>query len=774
MATVASLSLLLRADARPLQRDINRAQRTINRRFRQFNRQVDQQARRAVRGAAFAVAGIVAAATREFVQLERAQQRITALVGVSQEQLEAWGDDLQRIGSSIGRGPAELADALYDITSAGIQGEQAIQTLEAATKASAAGLGEVRQIADLATSAMNAYGAANVSSVDAVNSLIEAVRLGKLAPETLANAMGRVLPIASAMGVSLGEVSGAIAAMSRTGTTAEEAVTQLRSVMAQLLKPSVEAQQTYAQLGTDIAAVRDSVRGTGLIPTLLELRERLGGTNEAMVSLFPNIRALSGLFDLFGSGIEGNLQIIDEMADSAGVLDDAYRQVEGSFSHFVSRLASLGQFLLAELGERVIRALTARFGDLDEAIVAFAQAGDRISDTIVFLVERFVDLVGWVYDNRRAILALLAAYAGFRVLTGITGLMANMATALGIHTAAAGSATVATRALAVSLGALRFGLWTAGVVAATTAVVKMVEAMRGLNQQFQDAREHLQQGGFERLANLSIPRPRGLPAPGFAAEFEASLRPLQEVEVTVKRIGEEFEALGETVAQMRAEFQALEEVDVGSLPGRVRREVDQDRFLRENVAIGDLSDADARRLSGRNQIPEIEVTAQAIGQQIADGITKDDGVFANLGETLQRTLSLNFGSAIARGDWSSLGSLVFQSVTQALLEPFLNKGISALFGGLLSFHDGVERGPVPGAQGATRTANVQAGEWVFTPRQIQNFARNVAASGVGGGVAVEANFTGNIDPMVQRSNRRHIYTLAEQVAAVLQERRALG
>ena len=457
MPTVASLSLILRADSRPLQRDIRTAQRRINRQFNQFNRRLDQQARRAVRVAAFAVVGIVAAATREFVQLERAQQRITALVGVSQDQLGAWGDDLRRIGREVGVGPQALLEALFDITSAGIQGGKAIEVLEASARASAIGLGEVKTIADLATSAMNAYGSANVSAIGAVDTLIEAVRLGKLAPETLAAALGRILPIAAALNVSLGEVSGAIAAMSRTGTTAEEAVTQLRSVMTALLKPSVQAQQAFARLGTSALGVRDAVRRNGLVDTLLDLREQLGGTNDSLVEIFPNVRAIAGLFDLFGSGIEGNIQIIREMADSTGVLNEAFAQVAGSFSNFTSRVVALGQSLLVGLGGRVIEDVVSRFDSMEDAFAAIERGGERLADSILVLVDALLSFSRWIYDNRVAIRNLVAAIVALRVAAFGAALVANIGAAVTIlraWTFAVAGAGAATAALAASWAAI--------------------------------------------------------------------------------------------------------------------------------------------------------------------------------------------------------------------------------------------------------------------------------------------------------------------------------
>ena len=113
-----------------------------------------------------------------------------------------------------------------------------METLEASARAAAIGLGDVTDIADLATSTLNAYGEENISAVGATDVLTAAVREGKLEASELAGSMGRVLPIASAMGVQFHEVGAAFAALSRTGTNAAEAATQVRGILSSLLRPT--------------------------------------------------------------------------------------------------------------------------------------------------------------------------------------------------------------------------------------------------------------------------------------------------------------------------------------------------------------------------------------------------------------------------------------------------------------------------------------------------------------------------------------------------------
>jgi len=184
-------------------------------------------------GAAFA--GVVAGGVKMAADFETEFSKIEGLVGVTGSELDKLREAARRLGPQFGKSGQEAAEALFFITSAGLRGSDAIDVLEASLKGAAIGLGDTKVIADLATSAMNAFGVENLSGAQAVDVLAEAVRLGKLAPEELAGSMGQVLPIASAMGVSFEEVGAVFAAMSRTGTNASQAATQLRGIMTSLL-----------------------------------------------------------------------------------------------------------------------------------------------------------------------------------------------------------------------------------------------------------------------------------------------------------------------------------------------------------------------------------------------------------------------------------------------------------------------------------------------------------------------------------------------------------
>jgi hypothetical protein len=130
------------------------------------------------------------AATRSAMSFEESMAKITALVGIPREQVQAWEADVRNLGRTYGASAGEAAEALFFITSAGLEGTAAMEALEASLKASAVGLGDTATIADVATSAMNAYELSGLSAANATDILVATVREGKLEADQLAGAMG--------------------------------------------------------------------------------------------------------------------------------------------------------------------------------------------------------------------------------------------------------------------------------------------------------------------------------------------------------------------------------------------------------------------------------------------------------------------------------------------------------------------------------------------------------------------------------------------------------
>ena len=355
-----------------------------------------------------------AASVKMAFDFDKSMTSITALVGVGADEVAKMGDTAKKMAVDTGKSANEAAEALFFITSAGLRGEEAMGVLEASLKAAAVGLGETKTIADLSTSALNAYGSENLSASGATDILTAAVREGKLEASQLAGAMGGVIPIASNMGVRFDEVAAAMAAMSRTGTNAAEGATQLNAILASLKKPTTDAEMAFQKMGMSTDSVQKSLSEQGLLATLEMLQNGLKQTGQDTTAIFPNIRALKGVLDLTGAGLESNRQIFDSLTKSMGATDEAFEKTSQSASFKMTKGLNAMKSSLLAVGQVILTAI--------------APAVEKLGAFFTRLSEKFSGLSG---TTKKIIIAFVGIVAALGPVIAIIGTLLTMAPAIG-------------------------------------------------------------------------------------------------------------------------------------------------------------------------------------------------------------------------------------------------------------------------------------------------------------------------------------------------------
>lgn len=371
MATLDQLLVQIDASTEVLRRELRKGNTSVdqfsNRATRRL-RSLDQQFSRFGRnlrnvfggiGLTLGAAGLargLQSAGKEALEFEKTLSEIVGLVGLSTQEVDGFRNSIDEIAKATGRGPQELADALFFITSAGARGAEALDILEASAKAAAAGLGETQSVADAVTSAVNAYGSETLSAAQATDVLVATVREGKASADTIATSLGRVIPIAAEMGVELNEVGATIAALTRVGASAEESTTALGAVLTGLLNPGQKAEETLNDFGTSVAAVRRRIREEGLLSALVDLQMRFGDNETAMANVFSNVRALRAVLPLLGANAEKVAGIFESLEVSAGATDKAFESINPEVLKMNQALASMEASSIA-LGQSVLPAL---------------------------------------------------------------------------------------------------------------------------------------------------------------------------------------------------------------------------------------------------------------------------------------------------------------------------------------------------------------------------------------------------------------------------------
>jgi len=438
VALTTMIKAIITADATKMKTELAKAEKGLA----NFGKKATKAGTTMTKGLTLPLALVAGAAVKSAVGFESSMTKIQSLVGLSADAVEGFTKDVKGLAGETARAPKELADAMFFVTSAGLRGAEATDVLAASAKAAAVGLGDTATIADLATSALNAYGSDVISATDATDVMVAAVREGKLEADELAGSMGRVLPVASSMGVSFNEVGAAFASMSRTGTNANEAATQLRSIMVSLLKPTKQAEDALEGMGLSSEQLRTQMREEGLLSTLQTLSTEFDGNADAAAQVFGNVRALVGVMDLMGANADTTAQIFGNMADVTGTLDTAFGIASETAEFKLNAAMADIKLAFIELGEKLL-----------PVVIPLIQ---KIAGFIGDLGEKFSNLSPFMQKTVMAIGGILAV-AGPLLL--IAGKLATAISALGITFTAAGVAMAATVTAGLALVALPLFFW---------------------------------------------------------------------------------------------------------------------------------------------------------------------------------------------------------------------------------------------------------------------------------------------------------------------------
>jgi TP901 family phage tail tape measure protein len=314
------------------------------------------------------------------LKYEGQMAQIRALTGATKEDTDFLQGAIKEMVREMPKSASELGAAAYFILSSGIEdAADAAEVLEIAAKASTIGLGETERVADALTTVLNAYGLEAGDAAHVTDVMIEAVKQGKAEADAFAGVLGRVVPLASQMGISFEEVAANLATFTRLGVSAEEAATGLRAVMNALINPTNQTRETMEELGLSVEGLRKQIKEKGLLAALNSMMTATGGNEEALAKLFPNIRALTSVLGTAGVQMEDYTNILAATENATGNLEEGFAIVADTAEFKLNRAMGNLNFALMELGAETLPAIAE---GAEGATVAIQAMSDAISETV--------------------------------------------------------------------------------------------------------------------------------------------------------------------------------------------------------------------------------------------------------------------------------------------------------------------------------------------------------------------------------------------------------
>jgi TP901 family phage tail tape measure protein len=320
------------------------------------------------------------------MKFNTAMTEVSTLVDGAETDVAALTTSVKTLSSEIGAAPVETAKTLATVIKGGFRdAASATKVLEGSMRLADASFGDMTETANVLTAIMNAYGveAAGVTTVS--DQLFVAAQMGRTTVTELADSMRKVAPLASTAGVGLNELLSATSALSGVMSTTE-AVGSLRGVLAALNDPGTEALKTAKALGIDFSAT--AVKSMGLARWLEDVKEKTGGSEDAMTKLFGPVKVLQGVFALTGSQAESYAGILGKVNNSLGATATAFDKVNATAgdalgdakANLEGMMVSIGNALLPAVGQ-----LAGLLSGAAAALGAFAEKHPMLTKLVVVL-----------------------------------------------------------------------------------------------------------------------------------------------------------------------------------------------------------------------------------------------------------------------------------------------------------------------------------------------------------------------------------------------------
>ena len=290
-------------------------------------------------GVGFAIDKVVKGLSEAYTEATKLDEKLrgaSTLYGNVAVNQSALVDNLKNISLKTGESLENLGQTVYDAMSAGVQPTEdmanVLSVVETSSKLAKAGFTDTNTAMRASLSVINAYGMGieNISKVSDV--LLQTQNLGVTTVGELGSSLSKVTPTASAFGVSIENVTTALAIMTKQGTSTEVASTGLSSILSELGKNGTTASENLAKASESAGLTERSF--TDLLNSGKSLGDILGimsdyaeQNNLSLVDMFSSIEAGKSALQLTNGGAEEFNATLEQMETASGLVEEGFNKM---------------------------------------------------------------------------------------------------------------------------------------------------------------------------------------------------------------------------------------------------------------------------------------------------------------------------------------------------------------------------------------------------------------------------------------------------------------
>ena len=378
------------------------------------------------------------AATSMSMQAETSMAKVNSILQLSSSEWTKYQTTLEQGANDIGMAYSDYAEAAYSAISAGVKQADVTNFLTQSNKLAKGGLTDLATATDLLTTVQNAYGLSQKDMQHVSDVLIQTQNKGKTTVGELGSAMGKVIPTANSLGVSVEQLGASYAIMTAGGISTAESTTYLNSVLNELGKSGSGVDKILReQTGKSFKELMESGKSTGdVLQILSDYAEKSG---KSLTDLFSSAEAGKAATALMKDGVKGFNEQLDGMINSTGACDKAFKtmnstakeQLTQSINKLKNAMVEIGNVMLPLVGK--IAQVVGKFADW---LSNLAQTNPALLQVIVVIggvvaaIGPLLLILGSLASAIGNILELRTLLSGSSMLSGaitrVTGLFSGL------------------------------------------------------------------------------------------------------------------------------------------------------------------------------------------------------------------------------------------------------------------------------------------------------------------------------------------------------------
>lgn len=274
-----------------------------------------------------AFAGVMTASVKSASDFQNGMAKMSTLFDTTETSVQDLSKQFLDLSNKTGISATELAEAGYQALSAGVDVRDSAKFVETAGKLAKAGFTSTTTSVDVLTTAMNAYGESAGTAEQIANKLVRTQNLGKTTVDELGSSMGKIIPTASGMNVSIDNLMAGYVSLTKQGIATAEATTYMNSMMNELGDSGTtvgkilkeKTGKSFQELMADGASMGDVLK-------ILQDEAEASGTN--FNELWGSAEAGKASLALLNGGVDEFNETVETMASDTDDVGEALEKLE--------------------------------------------------------------------------------------------------------------------------------------------------------------------------------------------------------------------------------------------------------------------------------------------------------------------------------------------------------------------------------------------------------------------------------------------------------------